>query len=474
MAKVSTFGAITTFGGDELVYLVDDPAGTPVDAKSTVDSLTTHFQAGVNKVPTGGTTSQVLSKVDGTNYNVTWTTPSAGGGGGIQESLGFMSEDAGTFSGFCSVHGTISSGADGGVVLQALIDHCSNYVGGTGHRGGRIHLGVDEVLVTAPVVGRAVDVGGTTSSTTVWPLHLTGNGVLPRPSAISGEIGGTIIRWNSGSVPTGTYQAVLDLSDDCHGWMIDDMAIDGGTVAPKCAVSAGRRVVWTRCQFRHPLQAGFVAIGTPSAAVTVGAGLLVTNGSDASSDRYVQQRVINCDFIGSSGGIGLIILDMDSGSSCTDGRIEDVQMNGCNDGGVYIGEGGWGLRGGHLTMNATGGNRDWGLYMDAGFLHVAGLYVDVVPLGANIYVGNNNFTITGCFMIANNKGTNNTYPFIDLNGSSGSVVGNTWGGLSNTVNYFVDRSNVNSVIVGNSGPSGSIGTSVINGATTNTDFNLSY
>jgi len=31
-------------------------------------------------VPTGGTTGQVLSKIDGTNYNTQWTTPSAGGG----------------------------------------------------------------------------------------------------------------------------------------------------------------------------------------------------------------------------------------------------------------------------------------------------------------------------------------------------------------------------------------------------------
>ena len=31
-------------------------------------------------VPTGGTAGQVLSKVDGTNYNTQWTTPSSGGG----------------------------------------------------------------------------------------------------------------------------------------------------------------------------------------------------------------------------------------------------------------------------------------------------------------------------------------------------------------------------------------------------------
>jgi hypothetical protein len=31
-------------------------------------------------LPTGGTTGQVLTKVDSVDYNVEWTTPSAGGG----------------------------------------------------------------------------------------------------------------------------------------------------------------------------------------------------------------------------------------------------------------------------------------------------------------------------------------------------------------------------------------------------------
>ena len=36
-----------------------------------------------NVLPTGGTTGQVLSKVDGTNYNVQWSTAGGGGGGGV-------------------------------------------------------------------------------------------------------------------------------------------------------------------------------------------------------------------------------------------------------------------------------------------------------------------------------------------------------------------------------------------------------
>ncbi|MDJ0367902.1 hypothetical protein QMK33_22395 [Hymenobacter sp. H14-R3] len=36
-------------------------------------------------VPTGGTAGQVLSKIDGTNYNTQWTTPTGGGGSGTTQ-----------------------------------------------------------------------------------------------------------------------------------------------------------------------------------------------------------------------------------------------------------------------------------------------------------------------------------------------------------------------------------------------------
>jgi hypothetical protein len=54
-------------------------------------------------VPTGGTTAQVLSKIDGTDYNTQWVTPSGGGGGG------------GTWG---SITGTLSTQTD----LQTALD----------------------------------------------------------------------------------------------------------------------------------------------------------------------------------------------------------------------------------------------------------------------------------------------------------------------------------------------------------------
>ena len=38
-SKVADLTAITTLGGDELVYVVDDPSGTPVDRKITAKNL---------------------------------------------------------------------------------------------------------------------------------------------------------------------------------------------------------------------------------------------------------------------------------------------------------------------------------------------------------------------------------------------------------------------------------------------------
>ena len=46
--------------------------------------VVTYAQANlVGLAPTGGSTGQVLTKINGTNYNYSWQTPSGGGGGGV-------------------------------------------------------------------------------------------------------------------------------------------------------------------------------------------------------------------------------------------------------------------------------------------------------------------------------------------------------------------------------------------------------
>jgi hypothetical protein len=57
------------------------PAATGTAAVGTSLRYARADHVHANPLPTGGTTGQVLSKVDGTNYNTTWVTPSGGGGG---------------------------------------------------------------------------------------------------------------------------------------------------------------------------------------------------------------------------------------------------------------------------------------------------------------------------------------------------------------------------------------------------------
>ena len=55
------------------------PAATGTAAIGTSLKYARADHVHVNPLPSGGTTGQVLSKVDGTSYNVAWTTPSGGG-----------------------------------------------------------------------------------------------------------------------------------------------------------------------------------------------------------------------------------------------------------------------------------------------------------------------------------------------------------------------------------------------------------
>ena len=67
-----------------MVYQTDAPVGFYFYNGTSWTSLNgTNGANGANGqgVPTGGTANQVLAKIDGTNYNTQWVTPSAGGSG---------------------------------------------------------------------------------------------------------------------------------------------------------------------------------------------------------------------------------------------------------------------------------------------------------------------------------------------------------------------------------------------------------
>ena len=95
-------GVVTAYSGTTLTFTSDltTGSGTHTDwtfslagergAAGATGSTGATGSAGANGqgVPTGGTTGQVLEKIDGTDYNTQWATPSGGGG-----SLGIYTPD---------------------------------------------------------------------------------------------------------------------------------------------------------------------------------------------------------------------------------------------------------------------------------------------------------------------------------------------------------------------------------------------
>ena len=74
------------------------PAATGTAAVGTSLKYARDDHVHANPLPTGGTANQVLSKVDSSNYNVQWVTPSSGGGGGCQVDTYGSSTTSGTFT----------------------------------------------------------------------------------------------------------------------------------------------------------------------------------------------------------------------------------------------------------------------------------------------------------------------------------------------------------------------------------------
>lgn len=71
-------GTITSYTSTSMVVNIDNNGGSGTISSWNLCVGGNLGSAGVG-VPTGGTTGQVLSKVDGTNYNTQWVTPTSGG-----------------------------------------------------------------------------------------------------------------------------------------------------------------------------------------------------------------------------------------------------------------------------------------------------------------------------------------------------------------------------------------------------------
>ena len=97
-------GGTTSPGGISTQVQYNDAGVFNGDSSLTINkashSVAVTKITGGGTVPIGGTTNQVLSKIDGTNYNVQWSTPATGGSGspgGSSTQVQF--NDAGAFAG---------------------------------------------------------------------------------------------------------------------------------------------------------------------------------------------------------------------------------------------------------------------------------------------------------------------------------------------------------------------------------------
>lgn len=257
-----------------------------------------------------------------------------------------------------------------------------------------------------------------------------------------GGSGGTVLVWTGATSPTNGGRvgalagAVLNLSEDCHGYKVKELVIEGNNgVANYAAVAAGRGIEWHSVRFRN--------FGLR--------GLFVTNGDDSTgTDPYVQSRIYHCRAENSS-GIGFYIQNSRAGKGCTDGRIRDLQANTCAGGSIHLGAGGWGVNGGHITMSTSTGPN---MVADSGFSHIANVYFDTCGNNPSIRIDNNSLAISNCFFLMDGKTTS---PAIDAGGRDGITIMNClWNDTASVGQYFFKGTASGQSVIGCVGPSNSL------------------
>jgi hypothetical protein len=186
------------------------PAATGTAAVGTSLKYARADHVHANPLPTGGTTGQVLSKVNSTNYNVQWTTPSSGGGNDFQSYT-----TAGSFTwtkpaNAKVVHVRMYGGGGGGGSGANQLTTVGRSGGGGGAGGSVI-----DILIPASLLGATetvvVGAGGTggaaqaTASTNGNPGTVGGHSSFSLWRAVGGSIGaGGIATATSGGTPTNT------------------------------------------------------------------------------------------------------------------------------------------------------------------------------------------------------------------------------------------------------------------------------
>ena len=144
------------------------PAATGTAAVGTSLRYARADHVHVNPLPVGGTASQVLSKVDGTDYNVTWTTASGGGGGADIQTF----TTAGTATWTKPAGKTMAwvrmwSGGGGGGGGCSAVTTSARFGGGGGAGGGfcEAHVPISLLGATETVTVGAGGTGGASATT---------------------------------------------------------------------------------------------------------------------------------------------------------------------------------------------------------------------------------------------------------------------------------------------------------------------
>lgn len=340
----------------------------------------------------------------------------------------------------CREHGVISTNSTDATVIQAAIDHVSNFAGSTGHTGGKVLLGAYRYQINAPIMGRPSSWG---QNPTIWPVVIEGEGGLNagNAGANSSASGGTVLVWTGGSSPTNGGRtgaiagAVLNLSEDCHGYKVKEIVIEGNGVANYAGLSAGRGIEWHGVRLRNFVQRG----------------LFVTNGDDDTlTDPYVQTRIYHCRAENSS-GVGFYISNSRAGKGCTDGRIRDLQANNCAGGSINLSAGGWAVNGGHITMSTSTAPN---MIVGSGFTHITNMYFDTCGNNAGLSIENNSVTVSNCFFLMDGKTTS---AGIEAGSRAGvSIMNCLWNDTSSSGQYFFRGTSSGQVVIGCVGPTATL------------------